>query len=77
MVCSRVKTLFAKLGDGRIWAEKPVVLFDDYRASYQEFDTVEEAFSARQLQVNHLDKWAAFKLVFRLNAATATYELTA
>jgi len=77
MVCSRVQTFFAKLGEGRIWAEKPVVLFDDYRRLYQGFDTVEEAFSARQLQVNHLDKWAAFKLVFRLNAATATYELTA
>jgi hypothetical protein len=63
-----------KLGAGQMFSDKPVVLFDDFHSTFQEFGTVEEAILARDQDV---DQWACTKKVFKFNPTNNEYEFQA
>ena len=63
-----------KLGAGFCQSEKPVVLLDDFKGSFQEFDTVHAAFVAKE-EESKLDQWAALKMVIQFNFSKMEYEI--
>jgi hypothetical protein len=71
-----MKTFYGKLGDHLLGVEKPVILFDDHSGSVEQFNSPEEAFAERDVQVRRGNKWAALKFVGQLNSMTGGFELT-
>ncbi len=63
-----------KLGAGNIWSRKPVILFDDFEGTCNEFDTVLEAVDMRQKE-SETDRWAVLKMIFRFDESKSEYEL--
>lgn len=68
------KKFHGRLGAGYMESDKPVVLFDDYKQTYRDFDTVKHAIEARQHEAENIDMWAVFKMIFEFNPATACYD---
>ena len=63
-----------KLGAGFCESEKPVILLDDFKGSFREFDAIQEAFQARENE-SKIDQWAALKMIFLFNPSKSEYEI--
>jgi hypothetical protein len=61
------------LGVAPMTSDKRVVMIDDFKGNYRDFDVLEQALEARQ-QDSATDKWAVFKMIFEFNPARSEYE---